>query len=571
MNTAHLNLARTWRSRTFDEIVGQDLTVRLVKNSLFKGQLFPVYLLSGQRGCGKTTMGRLFAAAINCAQLSAFQQKPQEIILPCRQCSSCQAMIENNHPDFIEIDAASHTGVDNVRTIIEAASFLPLMSRYKVYLIDEAHMLSKAAFNAFLKILEEPPRSVLFLLATTEPLKIIDTVRSRCFQLFFEPLREEALAQHLARICEHEQIPFDQAGLCAIIQETEGSARDALNLIERVRLAQTSITQEHVRRVLGVIDESCLYGLLEIIAQAQHEQLIAYCHQYQFNRYAPSSVWKKMVALLSALLWLHYGFNKSSAAVDHERLQKIARQFTSEQLIAFLELWYQAELHFLKTTAQDTALEILLCKMVTFMQKGPAVPVGQKSIEKPTAPVASVAKQPEKSAAPVFQDARWQQFLQHIEQLRDPLLDSLFKQALFVDYDNQQVHIAFAKDLGFFKDLLESTQQTWQPLITKVFGTAAKLQAQFRDGLASLAPMPTRVVPKQPEISAPVKVEPKPAPKNYQQSAQYGMRSYQTTHVTKKIVEQPPADIQDSTKWQRAHSLLRIFPGTITEIKESSL
>jgi DNA polymerase III subunit gamma/tau len=174
--STHLNLARAWRSRTFDEIVGQDLTVRLIKNSLYRGHFFPVYLLSGQRGCGKTSMGRLFAAAVNCAQLPAFQQKPQEIVLPCRTCHSCQAMIAINHPDFIEIDAASHTGVDNIRTIIEAASFLPLIGHYKVYLIDEAHMLSKAAFNAFLKILEEPPRSVLFLLATTEPLKIIDTL-----------------------------------------------------------------------------------------------------------------------------------------------------------------------------------------------------------------------------------------------------------------------------------------------------------------------------------------------------------------------------------------------------------
>lgn len=181
---SELNLARKWRPSTFESIVGQDLTVRLLKNSLFRQQFFPVYLLAGQRGCGKTTTGRVFAAAINCDRLHDFTQDPQKTIVPCGQCVSCDAMKRGIHPDFIEIDAASHTGVDNVRQIIEATSFLPQLGRKKIYLIDEAHMLSKAAFNAFLKILEEPPKTVLFMMATTDAHKIIDTVRSRCFQLF---------------------------------------------------------------------------------------------------------------------------------------------------------------------------------------------------------------------------------------------------------------------------------------------------------------------------------------------------------------------------------------------------
>ncbi len=185
MNEVKLNLARKWRSKNFNEIVGQDLPVRMLKNSLYREQFFPVYLFSGQRGCGKTTTARVFAMALNCALLKSFQQEPQTIILPCLQCESCIVALSGKHPDFIEIDAASHTGVDNVRQIVEAASYLPVLGSKKIYLIDEAHMLSKAAFNALLKILEEPPRSTLFILATTDLHKIIDTVQSRCFQLFF--------------------------------------------------------------------------------------------------------------------------------------------------------------------------------------------------------------------------------------------------------------------------------------------------------------------------------------------------------------------------------------------------
>ena len=174
------------------KLVGQPLVVRLVKNSLYRNLIFPVYLLIRYSWLWKTSVARIFAAALNCDALEQFQKNPQNQQLPCLACASCQAMQAMNHPDFIEIDAASHTGVDNVRAIIDAASFVPVLGKKKIYLIDEAHMLSKAAFNAFLKILEEPPISVVFMLATTDPHKILETVTSRCFQLFFEPIEMQS-------------------------------------------------------------------------------------------------------------------------------------------------------------------------------------------------------------------------------------------------------------------------------------------------------------------------------------------------------------------------------------------
>ena len=263
----HLNLARKWRSKHFDELVGQELVVRLVKNSLYRTLIFPVYLLSGTRGCGKTSLARIFAAALNCQALGAFQKNPQGQQLPCLTCTSCIAMQAMNHPDFIEIDAASHTGVDNVRAIIEAASFVPVLGTKKIYLIDEAHMLSKAAFNAFLKILEEPPTSVVFMLATTDPHKILETVTSRCFQLFFEPIKRDTVIAHLARICTEEGIAYEQEALALIAQESEGSMRDALNLVERVRIAHSSLTANAVTELLGKIDETRLEELFQVVVQ----------------------------------------------------------------------------------------------------------------------------------------------------------------------------------------------------------------------------------------------------------------------------------------------------------------
>src|SRR3989339_55359 len=246
MNEIQLNLARKWRSKQFEQIVGQDLSVRILKNSLFLGKFFPVYLFAGQHGCGKTTTARVFAAAVNCEKLPDFQQNPKKFIVPCLECNSCKAMMKGKHPDFIEMDAASHTGVDNVRQIIEASTLLPLLGRKKVYLIDEAHMLSKAAFNAFLKILEEPPASVFFILATTDDHKIIDTVRSRCFQLFFNAVDQSVLLNHLVQICEQEGIKYEPAGLALIIKETGGSVRDALNLMEQVGFSAKQIGKKEV-------------------------------------------------------------------------------------------------------------------------------------------------------------------------------------------------------------------------------------------------------------------------------------------------------------------------------------
>ena len=205
MKQNNLNLARKWRPKNFSEVIGQDISIRMLKNGLYLKKYFPLYIFSGQRGCGKTSTARIFASAFNCKKLSNFQANPKQAV-PCSKCDSCLSMLNREHPDFIEIDAASNTGVDNVRNILESASFVSIGGGAKIYLIDEAHMLSRAAFNAFLKILEEPPEKVFFILATTELQKIPETVRSRAFQVFFNAISSDTLKNYLSNICDKESI-----------------------------------------------------------------------------------------------------------------------------------------------------------------------------------------------------------------------------------------------------------------------------------------------------------------------------------------------------------------------------
>ncbi len=365
MNHDHLNLARKWRSQRFEELVGQELAVKIIKNSLYRNFLFPVYLLSGTRGCGKTSMARIFAAALNCSQLSNFQKDPQKITVPCLSCDSCQAMKRGKHPDFIEIDAASHTGVDNVRSIIDASSFVPALGTKKIYLIDEAHMLSKAAFNALLKVLEEPPPSALFILATTDYHKILPTVKSRCFQIFFQPISHDILVSHLENICFKEELSFTKQALDLIVSHAQGSARDALNILERVRLFSAAITEKSVCAALNVVDNHNIYKLFSAVLSGSAADIIESYKAIPTDMYVLQEVWKKGLELLRMLLWAHNDIILSDYIADYEvytvdDIKKLKSFCTLEQVIEMIELCYSYELIFSKTAAPSVLFETML-------------------------------------------------------------------------------------------------------------------------------------------------------------------------------------------------------------------
>lgn len=264
---SHLVLARKWRPRTFTQMVGQEHVVRALANALTQGRLHHAYLFTGTRGVGKTTLARILAKCLNC-----------EIGLtatPCGACPACEGIEAGRFVDLIEIDAASYTGVDNMREVLENAQYAPTAGRYKVYIIDEVHMLSKNAFNAMLKTLEEPPAHVVFVLATTDPQKVPVTVLSRCLQFNLKQLPAARIAEHLGHVLGAEGVAYDAGALNLLARAAAGSMRDALSLTDQaIAYGGGRVAEADTGAMLGVIGQAYLYPLLEALADDDGPRLM---------------------------------------------------------------------------------------------------------------------------------------------------------------------------------------------------------------------------------------------------------------------------------------------------------
>ncbi len=255
-----------WRPQTFDDVVGQDHVVRTLKKAIEKGEIVHGYLFSGTRGVGKTSVARILAKALNCVN------GPTPSF--CGSCENCVEIATGASRDVIEIDAASHTGVDNIREIIERSKFRPFKSRYKIYIIDEVHMLSQSSFNALLKTLEEPPEHVIFILATTEPRKIPETVLSRLQKYFFRRIPQSTIKNHIKRICREEGIPLSDNVISIIAREAEGSMRDAESLLEQAK-AVSDLSDEEILEVIGAMDHTLIDSMAKAILEGKHEEALS--------------------------------------------------------------------------------------------------------------------------------------------------------------------------------------------------------------------------------------------------------------------------------------------------------
>ena len=259
-------LARKWRPKSFADLVGQEHVVRALSNALDQQRLHHAYLLTGTRGVGKTTVARILAKSLNC--------ESGITSTPCGTCNTCREIDAGRFIDLLELDAASNTGIDNMREVLDNAQYAPTAGRFKVYLIDEVHMLSKAAFNSMLKTLEEPPEHVKFILATTDPQKIPVTVLSRCLQFNLKQMTPASIVGHLQQVLERENLSFEVPALQLLARAAQGSMRDALSLLDQsIAYGGGKVEEVQVRAMLGAIDQSYLFTLLE-----RHCRIWARCY-----------------------------------------------------------------------------------------------------------------------------------------------------------------------------------------------------------------------------------------------------------------------------------------------------
>lgn len=281
-------LYRKWRPRVFEDVVGQEHVSRTLKNEIISGHIAHAYLFTGSRGTGKTSCAKIFALAVNC-------KNPIDGS-PCGECDICKEAATGNLLDISEIDAASNNGVENIRAIKEETFLVPSVCRYRVYIIDEAHMLSNQAFNAFLKILEEPPKHVIFILATTEPHKIPATILSRCQRFEFHRISNEVMAKRISYICEKENVKIDDESVNIIVNSADGAMRDALSLLDRcMSCGGESLTSKQIEDILGVTDKESVASIFKCIQDKKADEALKIVD----NLYKTS---KSMLGLCEGLL-----------------------------------------------------------------------------------------------------------------------------------------------------------------------------------------------------------------------------------------------------------------------------
>ncbi|MDO8293553.1 MAG: DNA polymerase III subunit gamma/tau [Gallionella sp.] len=328
-------LARKWRPKIFAQLAGQEHVVRALSNALTQNRLHHAYLFTGTRGVGKTTIARIFAKSLNC--------QTGITATPCGECSACKEIDSGRFVDLIELDAASNTQVDNMRELLESALYAPTSGRFKVYIIDEVHMLSKSAFNAMLKTLEEPPGHVKFILATTDPQKIPVTVLSRCLQFNLKQLPPALIAARLQYVLEQEQLSFEPAAINLVARAAQGSMRDALSLMDQaIAFSAGKVEEAVVRTMLGAIDQGYLFDLLEALHEQSGARLLEIADNMAARSVAFDAALQELATLLHRIALVQ---TVPQAIADDEpervRLLELAQAFTPEDT----QLFYQIAIH----------------------------------------------------------------------------------------------------------------------------------------------------------------------------------------------------------------------------------
>jgi DNA polymerase-3 subunit gamma/tau len=381
-------LARKWRPRRFVETVGQEHVLKALVNALDENRLHHAYLFTGTRGVGKTSIARLFAKALNCQEGVSSE--------PCGRCSSCVEIAEGRFVDLIEVDAASRTKVEDTRELLENVQYAPTQGRYKVYLIDEVHMLSTSSFNALLKTLEEPPPHVKFLLATTDPQKLPVTILSRCLQFNLKNMAPEKIVSHLQFVLGEESIPFDDASLWLIARSADGSMRDALSLTDQaIAFGSGALREDDVRAMLGTIDHRLVFDLLDAIVAGDGKATID--RVAAMAEFSPdfAGVLAEMISILHRVALAQV----VPAAIDNSlgdqaQVQALAGKVRAEEVQLYYQIALTGRRDLPMSPNPREALEMCLLRMLAFR------PVDQRPIDAPPVQTSNTTQLASESSAP---------------------------------------------------------------------------------------------------------------------------------------------------------------------------
>jgi DNA polymerase-3 subunit gamma/tau len=367
-------LARKWRPQTFSELVGQEHVVRALSNALKQQRLHHAYLFTGTRGIGKTTLARIVARALNCETGITDQ--------PCGKCNACIEISTGRFIDLIEIDAASNTQVDNMRELLDTAVYAPTVGRFKVYIIDEVHMLSRSAFNAMLKTLEEPPEHVKFILATTDPQKVPVTVLSRCLQFNLKQIPQPQIRGQLKKILELEGIAFEEKALALLARAARGSLRDSLSLLDqaiahdggRVELAS-------VQAMLGSVEQEYLYEILDGLKSGDGATLVAIGDRMAERSLSFEMALQELASLLQRIAIAQSTSNAAVDDPDHDAIEKFAATLAAEDVQLYYQIALQGRQDIGLAPDEYAGFTMTLLRMVAFAPEDSGI--------RPTAPPAA--------------------------------------------------------------------------------------------------------------------------------------------------------------------------------------
>ncbi len=498
--SAYVVLARKWRPAQFSDIVGQSHIVRTLTHAIRQERVHHAYLFTGSRGIGKTSIARIFAKVIRCEHCSWSQQNPNlhETIRSCDDCPSCKEIAAGSSVDVIEIDGASNNGVEAVREIRENAKYMPTVGSRKIYIIDEVHMLTTAAFNALLKTLEEPPQHVIFIFATTEPHKIPATILSRCQRFDYRRVTLSQSQIRLEEIAKAEGIQTETGSLALIARAGEGSMRDALSLLDQViAFSGSQISIQSVRESIGLIGGQTLLGILTGIFRRSPLEALQHIDEAYQQGHDLRVLTRSLTEFLHAILLIKINAPHSSANAisteEWEELRKIAPQRTVEEVEMIFQVLHHGLEWIARSPQPKTVLDVLIIKCSTaealiYMDgtptpKAPSLP----SLHTPISPSVSSKVSSAETSHPISKS--WEGLIESIRKSR-PLIASILEHATSNRLPNSStppadriVQIYFPPEEAYFKEQLQSRiyQEQLVQLSKEYLGIQIRFQIELKD------------------------------------------------------------------------------------------